>query len=102
VASVTFEERLHSVVQLLEATATLALRNEQAIQKVVELQEVQSRSLGKLIETVDILGTKLITLNEQVSAYVADSRERMKQMEANLDALIRIITAEHSNGKGKL
>lgn len=98
----TFEERLHSVIHLLEATATLALRNEQAIQKVVELQEVQSRSLGKLIETVDILGTKLITLNEQVSAYVADSRERMKQMEANLDALIRIITAEHSNGKGKL
>jgi hypothetical protein len=26
----------------------------------------------------------------------------MKQMEANLDALIRIIKAEHSNGKGKL
>jgi uncharacterized coiled-coil protein SlyX len=41
-------------------------------------------------------------LTEEITGYVADSRERMKQMEANLDALIRIITAEHSNGKGKV
>jgi len=98
----TIDEQLHGVIQLLEATATIALRNEQAIQKVVELQAVQSRNLGALTETVTILGNKLLTLTDGISAYVADSQERMKQLEANLDALIRIITAEHSNGKGKL
>jgi hypothetical protein len=32
-------------------------------------------------------------------AYIADSRERINQSEANLAALIGIITAEDSNGK---
>ena len=86
-------------MQLLEATASLALRNEQAIKKVVELQDVQSRTITKMAETFEAAHKSLAS---EVAAYVADSRERMKQMEANLDALIRIITAEHSNGKGKL
>jgi len=39
---------------------------------------------------------------EKLAAYIEAGNERMKQMEANLDALIRVITADHSNGKGKL
>jgi hypothetical protein len=109
----TIEEQLHNVVHLLEATASLALRNEETCKRLFEVAEVHSRSLRTLAETIEISHNKLAealgTLTEQVAAhvvesraYVADSRERMKQMEANLDALIRIITAEHSNGKGKL
>ena len=77
----TIEEQLHVIAHLLESAAQLALRNETALLKLAEGQELLTRS---------------------VETYVAASNERMKQMEANLDALIRIITAEHSNGKGKL
>ena len=33
-------------------------------------------------------------LTEEIAGYVAGCRERMKQMEANLHALIHILTAE--------
>lgn len=94
----TIEEQLHNVIQLLEATAGVALRNEETCKRLFELAELQSRNLTKLAETVEIAHRNLAT---EVAAYVTDSRERMKQLEANLDALIRIITAEHSNGKGR-
>jgi chemotaxis regulatin CheY-phosphate phosphatase CheZ len=108
----TFEERLHNVIQLLEAAANLSLRNEQAIKKVVELQEVQSSRLTKMAEAFETAHNSLAAghnslveahnhLVAEIAGYVTDSRERQKQMEANLDALIRIITAEHSNGKEK-
>ena len=98
----TIEEQLHTITTLLEASARIALRNEEAIKKSFELQELQQRNLAALAETTNHIGNRLTALTEAVTGYVADSRERMKQMEANLDALIRIITAEHSNGKGKL
>ncbi|HEY7390606.1 MAG TPA: hypothetical protein VH640_18960 [Bryobacteraceae bacterium] len=63
---------------------------------------MQQRNLPTLAETTAHIGERVSALTEEVTAYVTDSRERMKQMEANLDALIRIITAEHSNGKGKI
>jgi CRISPR/Cas system-associated protein Cas10 (large subunit of type III CRISPR-Cas system) len=98
----TPEDRFERIEQDLEV-ATRTLR------KVVELQELQQHNMASLIGTVDHMGQRLTTtaeahnrLTDEVAAYVAESRERMKQMEASLDALIRIITAEHSNGKGKL
>lgn len=113
----TIDERLHHVAVLLEATAELGLRNEQAIKKVIESQELQDHAIATLAETTEIQYRKLAdavaeyvkasnermnALTQGVNLYIADSRERMKQMEANLDALIRIITAEHSNGKGSI
>jgi hypothetical protein len=103
----TIDERLSTIAQLLEATARVALRNEEAIKKSFELYELHQRSMITLVETTGHLGARVTALTEAVAgfveesrAYVADSRERMKQIEANLDALIRIITAQHSNGKG--
>jgi hypothetical protein len=95
----TIEEQLHTVATLLEATARIALRNEESIRKCTELQQ---RNVGALAEKHAILTDTLVSLARNVADYVTASNERMKQMEANLDALIRIITAEHSNRKGKL
>jgi hypothetical protein len=101
----------------------LALRNEQTCTRLFDVAEVHSQSQGTLTETVTIVGNKLSMLSEarnrltdahtsltdahkhlteEIAGYVADSREPMKQMEAGLDALIRIITAEHSNGEARL
>jgi hypothetical protein len=43
----------------------------------------------------------IIELTAAVTRYVDSATERMKTMEANLDALIRAITADHSNGRTK-
>ncbi len=40
-------------------------------------------------------------LVESISKYVDAADARMKRIEDNLDALIRAITVEYSNGKGK-
>jgi hypothetical protein len=40
------------------------------------------------------------TFIQSADAYVKAADKRMARMEANLDALIRAITAEHQNGKG--
>jgi hypothetical protein len=52
---------------------------------LVEVQRINSETLGGLMSTV--------------SAFVDSSDAHMKRIEQNLDALIRAITAEHSNGK---
>ena len=43
------------------------------------------------------LSIALLTIT--IDRYVTSANTRMEQMERNLDNLIRIITAEHSNGK---
>ena len=73
---ITIEEQLHATIQLLEAAAGLAVRNEETCKRLFEVAEIQG--------------------------LVADSGESVKPMEATLDALIRIITAEHLNAKGAL
>jgi hypothetical protein len=48
----------------------------------------------------DNLGNTLRELGQSIDHYVTAADARTKQMEASLDAPIRIITAEHTNGKG--
>ena len=45
--------------------------------------------------------TAVSELAQSVCRYVDSADARMKVIEANLDALIRAIMAEHSNGKTK-
>jgi len=68
---------------------------ETALRGLFEAQRLNSENLGNLIQTVD-------RFIEGTNTYVQAANARMEQMEANLDALIRIITAEHKNGKGKI
>jgi hypothetical protein len=60
--------------------------NQALLKTVLEMQSRNQETLGGLMESIDRC------------AVAADAR--MKRIEENLDALIRAITAEHSNGKG--
>lgn len=64
------------------------------------------RAMDVLVEAHTLSQRKLETLMESISKYVdassefiTESKARTKRLEENLDALIRAITAEHSNGK---
>jgi hypothetical protein len=82
------EERFERIETLLEETARIVLRNEQAIVGLIKTTEGLQTALGNLAETT--------------AHYIDASDARMKQIEDRLEALIRIIAAEHSNGKGNL
>jgi hypothetical protein len=63
-------------------------------------------AMDGLVEAHTLSQRKLETLMESISKYVdassefvTESKARSKRLEENLDALIRVITAEHSNGK---
>lgn len=71
---------------------------EAAIRSIVELQRLNTETLGTLLQTSQESQRRL---DAAIERYVDAADARMKQMEQNLDALIRIITAEHSNGKGR-
>ena len=100
---------------------------ETALRGLYEANRLNSENLGKLIQTVDLfidsthafirsanarmeqaegshqrLEDAHNQLQEAMAEYTREANARMKQMEQNLDALIRIITAEHTNGKGKI
>ena len=60
---------------------------------VAEIQQRQT-SMSQLTETISHLA-------DSVTAQAAAADARMTRIEENLDGLIRAITAEHGNGKGK-
>jgi hypothetical protein len=43
----------------------------------------------------------MTTMADSISRYVEAADARMRRIEENLDGLIRVITAEHSNGKSQ-
>jgi hypothetical protein len=90
--------RLDRIEAILEATATANAAWQKdmrrAMDGLIESQTLAQKSVGTLTESV----SKYV---DAASGYVAESNARMKRIEENLDGLIRAITAEHSNGKGK-
>ena len=66
-----------------------------------EAQQKLNDSLFRVSEAQQSLIVTVSQLTETVSRYVDSADSRMKRIEENLDRLIRAITAEHSNGKGK-
>jgi uncharacterized protein Yka (UPF0111/DUF47 family) len=90
----TTEERFERIERDLAATAELQRTNEQAIKGLAQVHEMNQNTLGELMKSVNAYVASS-------AAYVEESRARTKRLEENLDALIRAITAEHSNGKGK-
>jgi hypothetical protein len=52
-----------------------------------------------LVESHALSQKSLATLTASIAGYVDESNARVKRLEENLDALIRAITSEHSNGK---
>jgi len=76
-------------------------RIEANLQKTSELQTVLVEAQIRLTESLSSLTASVNAHVDEARAYATESRARMAQMEANLDALIRAITAEHKNGKKK-
>ena len=66
-----------------------------------DAQQKLNDSLFRVSEAQQSLIVTVSQLTETVSRYVDSADSRMKRIEQNLDRLIRAITAEHSNGKGK-
>ena len=61
----------------------------------IEIQEALKAVIKSQSRTNDQIGS----LAESIGHYVDAANARTRRLEENLDALIRAITAEHSNGK---
>ena len=68
---------------------------EERFERIEKNLELLTEAVTRYVETSNE-GMKALTAS--IAEYVQAANERMKQMEANLAALLRIITAEHSNG----
>lgn len=76
---------------------------------------ITSATLKTLVDSLKTLGDSLKDLADShrnlagsmgelvgvINRYVDSADARMKRIEENLDGLIRAITIEHGNGKGK-
>jgi hypothetical protein len=89
------EQRFERIETLLEETARIVLRNEQAIVSLIKTTEGLQTAVGSLAETT----AHYIDASD---ARMKESDARMRQIDDRLEALIRIIAAEHSNGKGNI
>jgi hypothetical protein len=74
---------------------------DERMERLADAQLHTETALGKLAEAQIRTQDAIIQLAASVGNYVEAGNERMKQLEANLDGLIRAITREHSNGKGQ-
>ena len=63
----------------------------------LEIQQTLKAVMQSQINTNEKVGS----LIESIGQYVDAANARTSRLEDNLDALIRAITAEHSNGKGQ-
>ncbi len=88
----TAEERFAAIETGLQTTS-------QTLRTVAESQALTQTLLKSVAEAQLHTQTMLGEMAQSVTRYVDSADARMKRIEANLDALIRAITAEHSNGK---
>ena len=103
------EKNLAAASDAIMATAQLALRNEEALKKMAAGWELVQNNMQSLIDAHQRTEESLQRYvdahqrtEESLQHYIDASDARMKRIEENLDALIRAIIAEHSNGQGKL
>jgi exonuclease VII large subunit len=85
---------LNGQIQLQQTVSELA----KTLQGYAELEDRRSERLTQADER---LGQAQEKLNASVERFIASSNARIERLEANLDAFIRIITAEHGNGTKK-
>ena len=62
--------------------------------------EIQ-HALKTVIQVQTNTTERIASLTESIGQYVDAAEARTRRLEDNLDALIRAITAEHSNGKSQ-
>ena len=110
------ERNLAAASDAIMARAQLALGNEEALKRLAsgwELAQANMQNLAGAVERLIDGQQSLVEAHkglveahqrteESLQRNIEAADARMRPMEANLDALIRIITAEHSNGRGQL
>lgn len=77
------------------------MTTEQRFERIEELQERQTVSMINLTQAMSQLTDRLSTLALTITRQSEAADLRMTRIEENLDGLIRAITADHKNGKGK-
>jgi len=82
------------VIERFERMERNTLEIQENVKVLAQLHVVLAQAQVRQVEA-------MTELTKSINGYIDASDTRMKQMEANLDALIRAITAEHSNGKTK-
>jgi hypothetical protein len=83
----TPEDRFQSIEGSLQAVADSQLALQGALKGLIEAQTSNQETLR--------------VFTESISQYAGAADARMTRLEANLDGLIRAITAEHANGKSQ-
>jgi len=74
---------------------------EERFERIEKNLETASANLQILTGAMLKTNEMIANVTQSVASYVDASDARMKQIEANLDGLIRAITREHTNGKGE-
>ena len=99
----TVEGRFERIERILAQTAELALGNQQAIKQIAESTGIFNQTITEgllaLNQRLSALDDRLVALTDRIDRFIASADARAKTMETSLENLIRIIAAEHSNGK---
>src|ERR1051326_8276010 len=99
----TVEARFERIERILAETAEIALGNQKAIGLLAESSRIFSEKITEgllsLAQYASASDNRLSALTDHVDRFVASSEARANMMETSLENLIRIIAAEHSNGK---
>ena len=99
----TVESRFERIERILAQTAEIALGNQKAINQIAESTRIFNQRITEgllaLNQGLSALDDRLLALTDRIDRFVASADARAKMMETSLENLIRIIAAEHSNGK---
>jgi hypothetical protein len=98
--------RLDRIEELLAETASIAKANETrlttmlgAMAGMLQAQEHVLGAMAGMLQAQEHVQQAVLTLTQTVSDYVTAADKRMAHLEQQMVELIRVITAEHSNGR---
>ncbi|MGA2120041.1 MAG: hypothetical protein ABSH56_35550 [Bryobacteraceae bacterium] len=105
---IDIQQALKAVIQVQANTNERIDSLAESLKLVIQVQTNANERIDGLAESLKIViqiqtntNERISVLVESIGQYVDASDARTRRLEDNLDALIRAITAEHSNGKSK-
>jgi len=87
ISAVAPEQRFQPIEETLAKSATMQQETQGLLRTLVDSQARAQATISGLVKSSD--------------SYADAADARLKHIEENLDALIRAITAEHTNGKNR-
>ncbi len=88
------ESSLQAVVDTLRVVAESEARTQKALSTVAASQAETNKALGEVAQA-------LTQITQSTSDFAESAKNRISRIEESLQDLIRLIAAEHSNGKTK-